>query len=137
MREWRPGTIAGSSCNRGSFSRNAHKVETRRYPSEHLANAEALLRAGGGVVVRALSREANFGGPLREHRASAEVMSSDDKTVKRAKKLLDALEKHAKEAVALGVPREIYVKSVADHAADTYDRLLAKKQKKAAKRKTP
>jgi len=59
---------------------------------------------------------------------------ADSKTVKRAKKLLEAIEKHAKEAVALGVPREIYVKTVADHAADTYDRLLENKRHKEASR---
>lgn len=54
------------------------------------------------------------------------VMSRDPdmkRTVKRAKKLLSALEKHAKHALKQGVPRAIYVQSVADHAAATYDRL--------------
>ena len=70
-------------------------------------------------------------------RGIAGWMPSDSdakKTVKRAKKLLEALEGHAKEAVALGVPREIYVKAVADHSADTYDRLLEKRRRKVAKK---
>ena len=52
------------------------------------------------------------------------------RTVKRAKRLLGAIEKHAKDAVKHGVPRAIYVQSVADHAAATYDRLMEKKQSK-------
>ena len=50
------------------------------------------------------------------------------RTVKRAKKLLKALEKHAEHALDLGVPRAIYVQSVADHAAATYDRLAESKR---------
>ena len=53
------------------------------------------------------------------------------KTVKHAKRLLAALDKHAKDAVKQGVPRAIYVQSVADHAAATYDRLAEKKRRKA------
>ncbi len=51
-----------------------------------------------------------------------------DKTVKRAKKLLKAIEKHASDAVEQGVPRAIYIQSVADHAAATYDRLVEERQ---------
>jgi hypothetical protein len=52
-----------------------------------------------------------------------------DKTHKRAKRLLKAIEKHAKDALNHGVPRAIYVQSVADHAAATYDRLRAERQR--------
>lgn len=51
------------------------------------------------------------------------------KTVKRAKRLLAAMEKHAKDALKQGIPRAIYVQSVADHAAATYDRLADAKRR--------
>ncbi len=49
------------------------------------------------------------------------------RTVKRAKRLLKAIEEHARDAMDQGVPRALYVRSVADHAAATYDRLATQR----------
>ena len=53
------------------------------------------------------------------------------KTVKRARRLLEAIEKHAKDAIKHGVPREVYVSTVADHAASVFDRLTGSGERDA------
>lgn len=52
--------------------------------------------------------------------------SETKKAMKHAQRLLEAIEKHAKHALKQGIPRALYVQSVADHAAVTYDRLAGK-----------
>ncbi len=54
---------------------------------------------------------------------SKEKKAEMKRTVKRAKRLLKAIEKHAQDAIDHGIPRALYVQSVADHAGSTFDRL--------------
>jgi hypothetical protein len=43
------------------------------------------------------------------------------RTQRLAKLLLEVLEEHVRDALSQDVPRDIYVRAVADHAAHVYD----------------
>jgi len=45
-----------------------------------------------------------------------------NRTARIAKLLLEALDEHATDAIEHGIPRDVYVRAVADHAAHVYDR---------------
>jgi hypothetical protein len=51
----------------------------------------------------------------------AKMQQTQADTVRLAKKLLRILKEHARDAVENEVPRDVYVRAVADHAAFVYD----------------
>lgn len=44
-----------------------------------------------------------------------------DKSVRLAKLLIEVLQEHVRDALKQNVPRAVYVRAVADHAAFVYD----------------
>jgi hypothetical protein len=54
-------------------------------------------------------------------RGVAKVSNESVRTMRLAKLLLEVLEEHVRDAIAQEVPRDIYVRAVADHAAHVYD----------------
>jgi hypothetical protein len=80
-----------------------------------------------GGCRRVVNDSSHLGRETR-YRSEMKKGGKTNTTVKRAKRLLKAIEKHAKDAMKQGVPRAIYVQSVADHAAATYDRLIDEKR---------
>ena len=47
--------------------------------------------------------------------------AEENKSVKLAKLLIEVLQEHVRDALEQNVPRSVYVRAVADHAAFVYD----------------
>jgi hypothetical protein len=60
-------------------------------------------------------------GPRLSVATKVKVSAEMARTQRLAKLLLEVLEEHARDALEQEVPRDIYVRAVADHAAHVYD----------------